>query len=389
MIGFYMDTLGLIFYFITVLSIPFLFQFLCRQFKFFDFLGITICCFLMGTIVGNLYPHDWIEKDIINEVNNIIVPIGIILMLFTTNLKKWINLSVKVLFAYLLGIIGAVLLSILLFFVFGKGAELPLVSGMLTGTYVGGTPNMAAVKIAFGINEELYNQIFLCDTIASSIYLIFVMVFAQKMLGCILKKYRQLENVKGEKVTANIVDHSTLTKAALSIIEGICFSVLVFLVPIGLWFLFTRSMENMSMVFVILAITMLAVLLSFVPKIRNNGWNFRTGDYLFSVFFTFLGTLTYFKDMVNINPTFLLFTFIILFGSVFIHIILCKIFRIDRDTMIITSAAGIMSPPFIPAISNAIKNKDLMAPGIAVGIVGLALGNMLGIFVVKLLLRFV
>jgi uncharacterized membrane protein len=56
--------------------------------------------------------------------------------------------------------------------------------------------------------------------------------------------------------------------------------------------------------------------------------------------------------------------------------------------MIITSAAGIMSPPFIPAISNAIKNKDLMAPGIAVGIVGLALGNVLGIFVVKFLLSF-
>jgi uncharacterized membrane protein len=56
--------------------------------------------------------------------------------------------------------------------------------------------------------------------------------------------------------------------------------------------------------------------------------------------------------------------------------------------MIITSAAGIMSPPFIPAIANAIKNKDLMAPGIAVGIVGLALGNVLGIFVVKFLLSF-
>jgi uncharacterized membrane protein len=376
--------IGPLIYFIAVLFIPFLYQYVCKKYKAFDFLGVTICCFLTGMLVGNMLPHSWIKKDLVQEVNNIIVPVGLILMLFSTDIKRWIRLSFKMLFSYGLSLTGVVGLAILLFFVFGKKEELPFVAGMLTGTYVGGTPNMAAIKIAFGIPETLYDQLFLCDAIASSVYLLFVMVFAQKILGFILKKYQPLSSSASDEIQ----QEEKLKKPLSGIASGLLLAIGVFAVPVGLWVLFTGSLENMSMVFIILSITVLAVLLSFVPKVRNNGWSFKTGDYLFSVFFTFLGTLTFFEDLYKIDPAYILFTFIILFGSVAIHIFLCRIFKIDRDTMIITSAAGIMSPPFIPAIANAIKNKDLMAPGIAVGIVGLALGNVLGIFVVKLLMGF-
>jgi uncharacterized membrane protein len=374
-------------YFISVIALPFLFIFLCKKYKLFDFLGVTISCFLGGMLLGNVYPQTWIAKEAVQEINNIIVPIGLILMLFSTDMRKWIKLSLKMLLGYVLSLVGVVGLALVLFFVFGTTKEMSYIAGMLTGTYVGGTPNMAAVKIAFGIPENLYNQIFLCDAVASSVYLLFVMVFAQRVLGLVLKKYIPLTNTTAKHVED--LPGSDSKNGVLKIVGGIALAIMVFAVPVSLWILVTGSMKDMSMVFIILSITLLAVMLSYIPAIRNNVWNYKTGDYLFAVFFTFLGTLTYFNDLANLPLSFLLFTFTILFGSVFIHIILCKIFNIDRDTMIITSAAGIMSPPFIPAIANAIKNKDLMAPGIAVGIVGLALGNVLGIFVVKFLFNYI
>jgi uncharacterized membrane protein len=380
--------IGNLVYFISVFALPMLFIFLCKKYKFFNFLGVTICGFLGGMLLGNLYPPDWIAKEVVQEMNNVLVPLGLILMLFSTDIRKWIKLSLKMLLGYVLSLIGVVGLALGLFFVFGKTAETSYIAGMLTGTYVGGTPNMAAVKIAFNIPENLYNQIFLCDAVASSVYLLFVMVFGQRVLGLILKKYIPVNNENIHQPVEELPS-SALKKPVLKILAGLALSILVFAVPVGLWILVTGSMKNMSMVFIILSITLLAVLLSNIPAIRNNVWNYKTGDYLFSVFFTFLGSLTYFKDLANLPPSFLVFTFTILFGSVFIHLILCKICKIDRDTMIITSAAGIMSPPFIPAIANAIKNKDLMAPGIAVGIVGLALGNVLGIFVVKFLTQYI
>jgi uncharacterized membrane protein len=66
------------------------------------------------------------------------------------------------------------------------------------------------------------------------------------------------------------------------------------------------------------------------------------------------------------------------FGSLFLHIILAKIFRIDSDNFLITSAAFIFSPPFVPLVANALKNKDVIVTGITGGIIGYILGNYFG-----------
>ena len=40
-----------------------------------------------------------------------------------------------------------------------------------------------------------------------------------------------------------------------------------------------------------------------------------------------------------------------------------------------------MSPPFVPVVAAALKNKPIVVPGIILGIIGYAIGNYLGIFV--------
>ena len=67
------------------------------------------------------------------------------------------------------------------------------------------------------------------------------------------------------------------------------------------------------------------------------------------------------------------------FGSLILHIILAKIFRIDADNFLITSAAFIFSPPFVPMVANALKNKDVIVTGITGGIIGYIVGNYMGV----------
>jgi uncharacterized membrane protein len=67
------------------------------------------------------------------------------------------------------------------------------------------------------------------------------------------------------------------------------------------------------------------------------------------------------------------------FGSLILHVILCAIFRIDTDTMIITSVAGICSPPFVPMVAAALKNRDIIVAGVITGIIGWVIGTYLGI----------
>jgi len=69
----------------------------------------------------------------------------------------------------------------------------------------------------------------------------------------------------------------------------------------------------------------------------------------------------------------------------FLHVLLSRLFKIDADTVMITSTALICSPPFVPVIAGAIKNKEIIISGLTVGIIGYAVGNYLGFFVAEML----
>ena len=65
--------------------------------------------------------------------------------------------------------------------------------------------------------------------------------------------------------------------------------------------------------------------------------------------------------------------------------LLAKLLRIDADTMTVSSVAYICSPPFVPMMAAAMKNRRVLAGGLAVGVVGYAAGNYLGFLMAQLL----
>jgi uncharacterized membrane protein len=102
--------------------------------------------------------------------------------------------------------------------------------------------------------------------------------------------------------------------------------------------------------------------------------------YLIIVFSMVLASMANLYDMFHIEYIHLFsFIAIVLFGSIFIHVLLSKIFNVDTDTTIITITALAYSPPFVPVVAGALKNKNIIISGLTVGILGYALGNYLGI----------
>ena len=80
-----------------------------------------------------------------------------------------------------------------------------------------------------------------------------------------------------------------------------------------------------------------------------------------------------------------LFCWVILIPSVLLHLLVCYFLKIDRDTALVTSMAGIFGPAFIPALSDRLNNRWILVSGITTGLVGLALGNFLGLLISYLL----
>lgn len=81
----------------------------------------------------------------------------------------------------------------------------------------------------------------------------------------------------------------------------------------------------------------------------------------------------------------LLFQAIIIFGSLFMTILLARVFRIDADTAVITSDTLINSPICVPMIAATMKNKDVIVTGITNGLLGYAVGNYIGYLMFNLL----
>ena len=140
------------------------------------------------------------------------------------------------------------------------------------------------------------------------------------------------------------------------------------------------------MVIFILLITTLGVVCSFIPSVRRLNLSYDIGMYLIYIFSITIASMADFSNLNlagGINQ--LCFMVVAVFLSLFLHALLCRILKVDADSMVISSVSFINSPPFVPMASAAMKNRDALVTGLAAGIIGYAAGNHLGVLMEQLL----
>lgn len=144
--------------------------------------------------------------------------------------------------------------------------------------------------------------------------------------------------------------------------------------------------SDIFMMMFILMLTTLGIAASFSKKVRSLKYSYDIGMYFIYIFSFVVASMA---DLSKIDFSgslgILGYIIVIVFGSLLLHLLFAKILKIDADTMTITSVTYINSPPFVPMIAAAMKNRDMLVPGLTIGIVGYAVGNYLGLFIFQLL----
>ena len=92
-----------------------------------------------------------------------------------------------------------------------------------------------------------------------------------------------------------------------------------------------------------------------------------------------MATLSTLDELSQVSLMVVTFLFGGLLGTLLLHLLLCKLARVDGDTFVITSVAAVCSPPFVPLFAKALGNRAMLLSGMTTGIIGYALGNFLGI----------
>lgn len=370
------------------LATPALVLWICRRVTILGKIGPIMVLYALGMVVGNLFTLP-AEMLMLQELlPNIMVPLAIPMMLFGCSFSRSeLALQIKVCVSGFLSVVVAVVGGYLLFGCkVPEGAE---VGGIISGMYTGGTINAAALQTIFKIDSFTFTLVNSYDIVISFLYFVF-------LFSCGIRLFRRMfgektNRAEGAEMTdiavadekknpySDLFTRSGLRE--LGAILGVTIGVVAvsggvaFLMPEG-WF----------MVVFILMLTTLGVILSFVKRIRAMERSYDIGMYLIYIFSLAIASMADFSKLdLAQGVNLVLYMLFAVFVSLFIHAILCRLLKVDADSMTITSVAFINSPPFVPMVAAVMQNRKALITGLGAGIVGYALGNHLGVIVAQLL----
>ena len=371
---------------VMYLALPFLVLYLCHKYRYVKKLGAVVVAYLFGLIMGNsgILPAE--SAKIQELLSTITIPLAIPLMLFSTNLKEVSRLAGKSFLSLFVGLISVIVVIIAGYFVFGDAISEPWkISGLLVGVYTGGTPNLASLKLILDVDETLYLVTHSADLVIGVFYLFFLLALGQRFFSLFLKPSSKPTTEQSDCIDLDGGDPFygilkrrfviPLSKALVLALLVAGISVLIsFVVP-----------ANAQMAVVMLLITSFSLALSFVPSINRIPKSFDLGMYLVLVFSVVVASMVTFSTFISGALSVIYYVAWVVFGSLVVQVVLSKLFRVDVDTMIITSTALICSPPFVPVVAGALPNRSMVVPGLTIGIVGYAVGNYLGFILAQIL----
>ena len=371
--------MGIFFETILIFAIPAIVMLLEEKTDAVKKLGAITICYALGFCIA--ITNFTYDKDFSETLASSVISIAIPIMLFKSDIRLIKKVGKKMLMSFILISVTVMVASVIAAFVGNSSgiAYTAQLSGMATGLYIGGTQNLFAVGKAFLKNDfNLINSAYIADTLMGGIYFLLLISTGKRIYAKVLGKTRTLEN----RIDFGEADDCDKHKGK------ILFSLLMGVLCFGTGVLIEYSVNGNfeGSFYIILTVSILGILFSFIKPIRDIKGSEKISSYLILVF-SFGLSLSLNVNEIGENIVICLIYFgSIMFSSVIIHFILCKVLKIDGGTSLVASVAAIYGPPFVVTAADAYGDRSLIAPGIICGITGLVFGNFLGIGIGKFLM---
>ena len=316
-----------------------------------------------------------------STVMNVAVPLAIPLMLFNCDFKLWTKSLPKTTWALVTGIAAVIVASISGYFVFRNHVpEIAKVTGMMAGIYTGGTMNFNALGAALNVDRSVMAIVLAFQMVITTPYIFFLLGGGYKIFRKLLP-YKDITHKgrmdKDEVETNDVENYRGMfeKKNFIGMMKGLGLSVIFLAVGAGLALLITGTLNELV---VILTITTLYIIASFFKPVRELPKTFELGMFFILIFSVIVASMF---DINSVNGGSLYiggFVLWIIGVSVGLHLLLCRIAKVSGDLFCVCQVGLLCSPPFVPPIAGAMKNKKVLISGIVVGLVGYAIGTYLG-----------
>lgn len=350
-------------------------------------LGPVVLCYALGILWGN-QPWLPVPAALAEQVAGAGVAMAIALMLLALDVRAWRHLARDTAVGALLAFLCSMLTCAVGAWLFRDHVDGAWqVAGMLTGVYVGGTVNMAAVATALGVPHTYFVTVSTAEMAIGGAYYFVLLICGARLFGWLRPPARKPEpGAAGPAAQHAAGAAAGPTQGARLRVRDVVIALLAGVAIVGAALaasqVVPRGARDPVLIFLV---TTLAIALSFQPRVRLMPATYPTGEYLLLVFCAAVGSLARPHLLADVEPMLLAYMAVAMFGAIALHALACALLRIDRDTCIITSTAAIYGPPFVPAVAMRLENRALVISGVTAGIAGLALGNYLGLAVAALM----
>lgn len=330
-----------------------------------------------------------------------VVPLAIPLLLFKCNIKKIWKESGRLLVMFLISSVGTMLGAALGFILLKDHVpELTKVAAMMSGSYIGGGVNFAAMAGSFDVPGELVSAAVVADNLLMALYF-FVLItiptmsfFRSKFKHPHVDKVEQSSTDDTKTLAANYWGRKeiSLKDLAFAIATGIIIVALSTEVAKFLGTVIPTSNEFMNIVNALLSnkyllittFTMLGATY-FSEYFSNIKGSQEIGTFLIYIFFVVIGVPASISLIIQQSPLLLVFCAIMVGMNMLVSFGFGKLLKFDLEEIILASNANIGGPTTAAAMAISKGWVDLVGPIMVVGTLGYILGNYFGILMGSLL----
>lgn len=365
---------------------------------------IALIIAMFAANIGIIPVNSVLYDDI---VWGVIVPMGIPLLLLQCNLNKIGKLTGKMLVVFMMGAIGTTVGALIAFNVL-KGAyvanggninDLAGVASMMTGSYIGGGVNFAAMADAQGLKgTDVAAAATVADNLLMAAYF-FVLIFIAGMRWFRNKfSHPYIDEVEsgvttGKTQAAAFWDRKDISlkdiafniayAVAVVWVSNIIANIFMGMVPAEGRTMFQDFVYKFFGSQYVWITTISVIVATFFTKqvVEKMNGSQEIGTYLIYLFLFVIGVPANIMTVIEKSPLFLVLCFIMVCVNMVFCFIGAKLCKATLEDAIVASNANIGGPTTAAGMAISQGWTALVGPAMLVGVLGYVVGNYLGTMV--------
>ena len=345
----------------------------------------TVIVILLSILSANLgvIPHQALTYDFVFQY---LVPILIPLFLLQGDIRRLLREAYRTTAAFMIAAAGTVLGVLAAISLLDLGAvaiatgidpgrQEAAIAGLFTATYIGGSVNYAALGEMTGLSQDasFFSAATAADNLFSALYL--------SILG-LLPTLRWLTRQYHLPTPSEVVGAE---QPPAPTARSLCFALAIATLLVVTADTLTALTQVPSMRYILLTLLTLLMATAF-PRVRF--WcagGFELGIVLSFPFFGSIAAGADLRAMLQVAPILIALVTLLLTTHLLFLLIVGRWFKLSLPELLTASNAAVLGATTAPVMAAAQGWKDQITPGVLVGVLGYALGTLIGSAVFYLL----